>query len=139
MRALLALALLGCTSSTTTSSSSPTLTGDVCAAYGSDETDCAANPDCMFFGTGCACPPNDPSCNCPPGSCGSIDGSDGSGSGSGSGTAGCACSDGGVCVAQNGQAITCMTPAPGGGDPCTRIPNLTCHDSTTIAGLCVCN
>jgi hypothetical protein len=51
------------------------------------------------------------------------------------GDGGCACSDGGVCVAQSGQAITCVTPSPGGGDPCTRLAPLVCQDSTTIAGL----
>lgn len=140
--ALILCALAGCTSATSTPSSEPVLTGDACAAYGSDESDCTANPDCHFLGTGCACAPSDPTCNCPPGSCASIDnGSDsgsGSSAGSGSAMAGCACSDGGVCVAQSGQPITCIVPTPGSSDPCTRIPNLTCHDDPTIAGLCVC-
>jgi hypothetical protein len=139
MRALaIALIAAGCSSSPSTSSSDPMLTGDVCPAYG-DATTCESNPDCTWLGTGCACPPNDPSCGCPAGACTAIGGGSGGGSGSGTASAGCACADGGVCVARNGQDITCMTPEPGTGDPCTRLPGLTCQDSTTISGLCVCS
>jgi hypothetical protein len=139
------VALAGCTQSGSTATNSPILTGDVCSIY-TDASDCTANQQCTWLGTGCACPPDDPNCGCPPGTCASID--DGSGSGSGSATAGsgssstlpvCACSEAGVCVAENGQPITCIVPNPGAGDPCTLIPDLTCQDSTTIIGLCVCD
>jgi hypothetical protein len=136
-RALLVASALavGCTDTTSTSTSDPMLTGNVCVAY-TDAASCASNTACTWLGTGCACPPNDPDCGCPAGTCSAIDA--GSGSGSGTATAGCVCSDGGVCVARNGQAITCVAPTPGGGDPCARLAGLTCQDSATIVGLCVC-
>jgi hypothetical protein len=135
VRALLGASTLviGCTETTTTNTSDPMLTGNVCVAY-SDAASCSSNAACTWLGTGCACPPNDPDCGCPAGTCSAID----TGSGSGMASAGCACSDGGVCVVHNGQAITCVMPAPGGGDPCARISGETCQDSATIVGLCVC-
>jgi hypothetical protein len=146
MRAIIVLALLaGCSDST--SSSAPKLTGDTCALY-TDSQACAADADCTWYGTGCACPPNDPNCVCSPGACASKSGN-GSSSGSGSTGAGCACPNGGVCyeqiggTAQMGSAqpdIECTTPSPGTGDPCDRIQGEgTCHDSTTVSGLCVCD
>lgn len=149
--ALAALAIttaaIGCTDHGKSTTNQPVLSGDTCA-LATDATTCAADPDCTWFGTGCACPPNDPSCTCPPGACGSIHGA-GSGTGSGSTGAACACPNGAVCVEQIGGPaqpagatpdITCVAPDPGTGDPCTRIPNEgTCHDSTTVGGLCVCD
>lgn len=148
MRALLVVALLaGCSDST--SGTSPKLTGDTCAVY-TDAQTCAADDSCTWYGTGCACPPNDPSCMCSPGACGSKSGNgSGSGSGSGGAMAGCACSDGGVCYEQIGgpaqmgntqPMIDCATPTPGTGDPCARIQGEgTCTDSTTVSGLCLCD
>ncbi|MGE5181392.1 MAG: hypothetical protein ACM31C_05000 [Acidobacteriota bacterium] len=129
------------------STNEPVITGDSCALY-TDATSCNADPACMYFGTGCACPPNDPSCTCSPGACGSKSGS-GSGSGSGSSTAACACPNGEVCFEQIGgpaqmsgtsPTIECTLPASGTGDPCPRIQGEgTCTDSTTVSGLCVCD
>lgn len=146
MRALLALALVafpGCTEST--SSTQPKLTGDQCAVYTDSQT-CSADMDCTWFGTGCACPPNDPMCSCSPGACGSKTGN-GSSSGSGSTMAACACPNGGVCYEQIGgpamqmpPSIACTTPAAGTGDPCARIQGEgTCTDSMTVSGLCLCD
>ena len=148
MRALLVVALLaGCSDST--SSSAPKLTGDTCAVYTDSQT-CSADDNCTWYGTGCACPPNDPSCMCSPGACASKSGmGSGSSSGSGSTGAGCACPNGGVCYEQIGGPaqmgntqpdIMCTTPAPGSGDPCGRISGQgTCTDSTTVSGLCICD
>ena len=144
MRAALALLLVAACSDTT-SSTQPKLTGDQCAVYTNDQT-CNADTACTWYGTGCACPPNDPSCTCSPGACGSKSGG-GSGGGSGSAMAGCACSDGGVCYEQIGgpatsspPTIECATPAAGSGDPCGRIQGEgTCRDSTTVSGLCLCD
>jgi hypothetical protein len=123
--------VLGCTQPATSSSSDqPVLSGDVCAIYTTAST-CADDSACTWLGTGCACPPDDPNCGCPAGTCAQSNGSD-------AGAPTCACADGGVCVAQDGQALACMTPEPGSGDPCTRIEGLTCQASSTIAGLCVC-
>src|SRR3569623_1939816 len=133
---LAVLALAACSDST--SSTEPQLTGDSCAVYTTSET-CSADMDCTWFGTGCDCPPNDPSCVCSPGACGSKSGG-GSSSGSGSGTtgAGCACPNGGVCYEQVGGPaqmgntqpdIECTTPSAGTGDPCARIEGQgTCTD-----------
>ena len=146
MRAALALlfvAVPACSEST--SSTQPKLTGDQCAVYTNDQT-CAADADCTWFGTGCACPPNSPNCVCSPGACGSKNGG-GSGNGSGMTMAGCACSDGGVCYEQIGgtammgpPTIECATPTAGTGDACGRIQGQgTCTDSTTVSGLCLCD
>jgi hypothetical protein len=142
--ALVAFALLaGCSESTSTNT--PKLTGDQCAVYTNSDT-CNADNDCTWYGTGCACPPNDPNCMCSAGACGSKS-NPGGGSGSGSTMAGCACSDGGVCFEQiggpatmNPPMIDCTTPAAGSGDPCGRIQGQgACHDSTTVSGLCLCD
>ncbi|MEO6771846.1 MAG: hypothetical protein ABI467_02360 [Kofleriaceae bacterium] len=137
--------LVACADQGTATTNAPVLTGDACAVY-TETTACQADSACTWFGTGCACPPNDPSCVCSPGVCGAK-GAPGSGSGSGSTSAGCACSDGGVCYEQVGgpatmtpPSIECTTPAPGGGDPCGRVTGQgTCSDSTTVSGLCVCD
>ncbi len=144
MRRLALVLLLGCATHKG-SSNEPVLTGDQCALY-IDGTTCNADPDCFWAGTGCACPPNDPSCTCSPGSCASKYGS-GSGSGSGTGSAACACPNGEVCFEQIGgpatqtpPSIECTLPAPGPGDPCALIQNEgTCTDSTTVSGLCICD
>ncbi|HEY1811277.1 MAG TPA: hypothetical protein VGG74_02915 [Kofleriaceae bacterium] len=136
-RVIAAIAFVGCSQSPTGTGNAPVLTGDVCSIY-SDAGDCTANSQCTWLGTGCACPPDNPNCGCPQGTCAAIDGSD-DGSGSGTSEPACGCSEGGVCVAENGQPITCIAPNPGAGDPCTRLPDLTCQDSATISGLCVCN
>ena len=138
------VAVLGCADHKS-STSQPVLTGDTCA-LDTDATTCAADSGCTWFGTGCACPPNDPSCTCPPGACGSTSGS---GSGSGSTGAACACPNGEVCFEQIGgtaqpagttPAIECTLPTAGTGDPCPRITGEgTCHDSTTVGGLCLCD
>ncbi len=144
MRAVLAFVLLaGCT--TSTSSTQPKLTGDQCAVYTDSQT-CNADSDCTWFGTGCACPPNDPSCTCSPGACGSKTGN-GSSSGSGTTGAACACPNGGVCYEQIGgpatmtpPTIECTTPTAGTGDVCTRITGEgTCTESMTVSGLCLCD
>lgn len=146
MRPFIILALLaGCSDSTT--SSAPKLTGDTCAVY-TDSQACTADADCTWYGTGCACPPNDPSCVCSPGACASKSGS-GSSAGSGSTGAGCACPNGGICYEQIGGPaqmgtpqpdIECTIPSPGTGDPCGRIQGEgTCQDSTTVSGLCLCD
>lgn len=144
--ALLAVILAAC-GADGSPSNEPALTGDTCALYTTD-TACRADSDCTWFGTGCACPPNDPSCVCSAGACGAAAGS-GSSSGSGSTGAGCACPDGGVCYEQIGgpaqpaggeTPIACTQPTPGPGDPCGRIANQgTCSDSATVTGLCLCD
>ena len=149
-RFALAFALLLGACSTQQGSTSPQITGDMCALHADAQT-CNADSACTFLATGCACPPNDPSCVCSPGACVSKSGS-GSGTSSGSGSAStgaaCACSDGGVCFEQIGgpaqmagdPMIQCTTPAAGSGDPCGRIQGQgTCMDSTTVSGLCVCD
>ena len=138
--------LVGCATHSSTTND-PAISGDSCAVF-TTAASCQSDTACMWFGTGCACPPNDPSCVCSPGVCGAIDGA-GSGSGSGSSTAGCACSDGGVCYEQiggpaeqsdNGPQIECTTPSAGSGDACARITGQgTCRDSATVAGLCICD
>jgi hypothetical protein len=144
--AAVAIALVGCATHSPTPDE-PALSGDPCVAF-TTATTCQSDAACMWFGTGCACPPNDPSCVCSPGACGSIDGS-GSSSGSGSASAACACSDGGVCYEQiggpaeqsdSGPEIECIVPTPGSGDACTRIADQgTCDDSATVSGLCICD
>lgn len=141
--ALLVFALPACSDST--SSTQPKLSGDQCAVY-TETQSCNADTNCTWLGTGCACPPNDPSCTCSAGACASKNGG-GSGDGSGSAMAGCACSDGGVCYEQVGGPATmtppmveCATPTAGSGDPCGRIQGEgTCRDSTTVSGLCICD
>ena len=115
-RALAACLLIACTQPATSSVGEPLLGGDVCAIYATAGT-CGSDAACMWLGTGCA----------------SADGSD-------AGPPSCACPDDGdaVCVAENGEPITCVTPAAGSTDPCTRLSGLTCEASSTIAGLCVC-
>jgi len=147
VRAAVVLGLVfACADQGTGKTNEPVLTGDACAVH-ADTAACQADQACTWFGTGCACPPNDPACVCSPGACGSKT-SNGSGTGSGSSSAGCACPDGGVCYEQIGGTVTtmtsppieCTTPAPGNGDPCARIDGQgTCTDSTTVAGLCVCD
>ena len=143
--ALMMLVLAACADQGTGTSHDPVLSGDACAVY-TETAACNADNACTWFGTGCACPPNDPSCVCSPGACGSKN--PGSGSGSGSSSAGCACSDGGVCYEQIGGTATmnmspmieCTTPTPGSGDACARITGQgTCTDSTTVSGLCICD
>jgi hypothetical protein len=142
MRRLVLILLLGCADHKG-STNEPVITGDKCEAY-ADPTACAADSTCRWYGTGCACPPNDPSCTCSGGVCASAEGT---GSGSGSAMAACACSNGEVCFEQIGgpavqspPQIDCTLPASGTGDPCPRIQNQgTCMDSTTISGLCICD
>jgi hypothetical protein len=109
-RALVACVVISCTQTTTTSSVDPVLTGDICAIYA---TAAACGSGCTWTGSACA--------------------------GSGSAAA-CTCPDDGaaVCVAENGQPLTCVMPTAGTGDPCVRIAGVTCDASSTIAGLCVC-
>ena len=152
-RLLFACALLLGACATQQSSTSPQITGDTCALH-VDATTCNADDACVFLGTGCACPVNDPSCSCPAGSCvsksGSGSGSSGSGTvGSGSASAACVCPGGDVCYEQIGgpaqmagtdPTIACTMPAPGSGDPCARVQGEgTCHDSDSVSGLCVCD
>ena len=130
-----------------TSSTSPQITGDTCALH-ADATTCAGDATCTWLGTGCACPPNSPDCTCPDGACVSTTGQ-GSSSGSGSTGAACACPNGDVCFEQIGGTaqssdapppIACTTPASGTGDPCPRIVGEgTCHASTAVSGLCLCD
>jgi hypothetical protein len=135
-----------CAAPSTTTADEPVLSGDACAVY-TEAPACQADDACAWFGTGCACPQNDPSCVCSPGVCGAKN-SNGSGSGSGSTSAGCACSAGGVCYEQIGgpatmmmsPTIECASPTSGSGDPCGRITGQgTCSDSTTVSGLCICD
>jgi hypothetical protein len=144
-RAMIVVLLAGCAAHSTTTDNA-SIHGDVCAVY-TTATSCESDSTCSWFGTGCACPPNDPSCVCSPGVCASIDGA-GSNAGSGSSTAACACPDGGVCYEQiggpaepsNGPQVECTQPAPGTGDPCARITGQgACQDSTTVSGLCICD
>jgi hypothetical protein len=143
--ALVMMVLAACADHGTGTSNDPVLSGDACAIY-TETVACNADAACTWFGTGCACPPNDPACVCSPGACGSKN--SGSGSGSGSTSAGCACSNGGVCYEQIGGTATmnmspmieCTTPTPGSGDACMRITGQgTCTDSTTVSGLCICD
>jgi hypothetical protein len=129
-RALVAFALIGCTQPTTSSVGDPVLGGDVCAIYTTAGA-CGSASECTWLGTGCACPPDNPNCGCPDGTCAAADGSD-------TGPPTCTCPNGAVCVAENGEPLTCVTPSPGSSDPCVRIAGLTCEASSTIAGLCVC-
>ncbi|HEX4455405.1 MAG TPA: hypothetical protein VH143_31315 [Kofleriaceae bacterium] len=129
-RALVACALIGCTQPTTSSVGDPVLGGNVCAIYTTAGA-CGSDAACTWLGTGCACPPDNPNCGCPDGTCASVDGSD-------TGPPTCACANGAVCVAENAEPLTCVTPSPGSSDPCTRIVGLTCEASSTIGGLCVC-
>ncbi len=131
-RAFVACDLIGCTQPTTSSVGDPVLGGDVCAIY-TTAAACGSDAACTWLGTGCACPPDNPNCGCPDGTCAAAAGSD-------SGPPTCTCPDDGdaVCVAENGEPITCVTPSPGSSDPCTRIVALTCEASSTISGLCVC-
>jgi hypothetical protein len=145
--ALAIMFLLGCADHVDTSNT-PVLSGDACALH-SDSASCAMDSECQWLGTGCACPPNDPTCVCSPGACVSIHGSSGSGSGSGSTSVACVCPNGEVCYEQVGgpaqpagstPQIECTLPASGTGDPCARIEGQgTCIDSTTVTGLCVCD
>ncbi len=146
MRHLIWVVLIGCGAQQGTSSD-PVLSGNTCSLHTSATT-CQMEMDCTWLGTGCACPPNDPTCTCSEGTCASTSGS-GSGSGSGSSGTGCACPNGGVCYEQIGgpaqqsgtePQIECTTPTAGTGDPCTRIAGEgTCRDSPTVSGLCVCD
>ncbi|HEY1551216.1 MAG TPA: hypothetical protein VGG28_25480 [Kofleriaceae bacterium] len=131
-RALVACVLVACTQPTTTASIDPVLGGDICAIYTTAGA-CGSAAACTWLGTGCACPPDDPNCGCPDGTCAEANGSD-------DGPPACTCPDDGdaVCVAENGEPLTCVTPTAGTGDPCTRLAGLTCDASSTIAGLCVC-
>jgi hypothetical protein len=149
IRTVVAFVVLAGCATHSASSNEPQLTGDTCALY-TDATSCDQNTDCTWFGTGCACPPNDPSCTCSPGACASkTGGGSGSGSGSSTGGAACACPNGEVCFEQVGgpaqqagtsPTIECTLPAAGSGDACPRIQGEgTCTDSTTVTGLCLCD
>ena len=143
--ALMLIVLAACADQATGSSKDPVLSGDACAVY-TETAACNADSACTWYGTGCACPPNDPACTCSAGTCASKN--PGSGSGSGSTGTACACPNGGVCYEQVGgpatsdpaPAIECTTPAPGSGDPCARITGQgTCSDSPNVGGLCICD
>ena len=146
--AFVVLVFAACADHGSGTTNEPVLSGNTCQIH-TDATTCDADADCTWLGTGCACPQNDPSCSCPPGACVNKNSNQGSGSGSGSTTAACACPNGEVCYEQvggpaqmagTGPMIACTLPAPGSGDPCSRVQGEgTCTDSTTVSGLCVCD
>ena len=127
MKALVLALLLGCATHKG-STNEPVLSGDPCALH-PDEARCTADSACVWAGA-----------------CMSKSGG-GAGGGGGSGQASCVCFNGDVCFEQIGgpamqtePQIECAQPAPGSGDPCTRIQNEgTCTDSTTVMGLCICD
>ncbi|HUJ58890.1 MAG TPA: hypothetical protein VLX92_10370 [Kofleriaceae bacterium] len=116
----------------------PRITGDSCALW-SSSGNCSAHAGCQWLGTGCGCPPNDPSCVCGQGACVSSDG--------GSGQAACSCGADDVCFEQlggpvhaSGPELECGGVDPGTGDPCTRVQGEgQCSDSSAVRGLCLCN
>ncbi|CAN5453457.1 hypothetical protein BH11MYX1_BH11MYX1_13260 [soil metagenome] len=106
IRSVLAFAVLAaCSEQSTTTTNDPVLSGDTCAVY-TETTACQADSACTWYGTGCACPPDDPACQCSPGACGAKGSSTGSGSGSAS--ASCACPNGDVCYEQIGGPALCI-------------------------------
>lgn len=140
----LAIALLFAACSATENigqQNAPVINGDDCAVH-SDQTSCLADSGCAWAELGRPCQIGVP---CQSGVCYSP--GSGSGSGSGSGMAGCACPNGGVCyeqiggpAVQNPPEVQCTVPAPGSGDPCSRITGQgTCTDSLDVTGLCLCD